>query len=132
MIESIDMVQGLEHAGIASPDPERLAQWYVEHLGFTICYHSPASKTTFVRAPNGSMLELILANGSARPESAFRDAGLRHLAIAVDDFDAVYSRLKSEGVQFLTEPENNKGNRVVFFADADGNFLHLIQREKPL
>jgi hypothetical protein len=25
-----------------------------------------------------------------------------------------------------------KGNRVVFFTDPDGNYLHLIQREKPL
>jgi glyoxylase I family protein len=126
------MVQGLEHAGVASPDPERLAQWYVDHLGFTINYRSATSTTRFVKAPNGSMLEIIQANDAARPPQNFRDAGIRHLAIAVDDFDAVYDRLKAQGVQFLTEPENNKGNRLVFFADLDGNFLHLIQREKPL
>jgi len=26
----------------------------------------------------------------------------------------------------------NQGNRLVFFTDCDGNFVHLIQREKPL
>ena len=126
------MIQGIEHTELASPDPEKLAQWYVEHLGLAINYHSPATKTTFVKAPNGSMLEILRANDAPRPPQAFRDPGIRHLAIAVDDFDAVYNRLRAEGVQFLTEPENNKGNLVVFFADPDGNFLHLIQRERPL
>jgi len=126
------MVQGIEHAAIVSPDPEKLAQWYVERLGFTINYHSPASKTTFVKAPNGSMLEIILSNGAPRAAQQLRDAGLRHLAIAVTDFDAVYAALKNGGVQFISEPENAKGNRVVFFTDPDGNYLHLIQREKPL
>lgn len=126
------MIQGIEHAALVSPDPERLAQWYVEHLGFTINYHSPASKTTFVKAPNGSMLEIIAWNGAPRPAQQLRDMGLRHLALAVSDFDAVYGALKSQGVQFISEPENAKGNRVVFFTDPDGNYLHLIQREKPL
>jgi hypothetical protein len=27
---------------------------------------------------------------------------------------------------------NNKGNRLVFFSDKDGNILHLIQRPQPL
>lgn len=28
--------QGLEHTAIATPDPRRLAEWYVERLGFVI------------------------------------------------------------------------------------------------
>lgn len=126
------MIQGIEHTAIASPDPERLARWYVDHLGFVINYHSPSSKTTFVKASNGSMIEMILANDSPRGPSAMRDAGIRHLAIAVQDFDTEYQRLKSAGVEFLTDPETSKGNRVVFFKDADGNYLHLIERETPL
>lgn len=125
------MFQGLEHAAIASPDPEKLAQWYVEHLGFSINYFSPATRTTFVRAPNGSMFEIIASDG-ARPASTLRTPGLRHLAIAVDDFEADYQSLKAKGVQFLGEPEIKKGNSLVFFTDLDGNILHLIQREKPL
>ena len=30
------MFKGLEHTAIASPDPERLALWYVNHLEFHI------------------------------------------------------------------------------------------------
>jgi hypothetical protein len=35
-------------------------------------------------------------------------------------------------VKFLGEPTNNKGNRLVFFEDGDGNFVHLVHRVKPL
>ena len=126
------MVQGLEHIALASPDPVKLAQWYVDCLGFTIYSQSPASKTTFVRAPNGAFLEIVMSNGAPRQPQQLRDAGIRHLAIAVSDLDAEFAFLKAKGVDFLGEPETLKGNRVVFFTDPDGNFLHLIQREKPI
>jgi len=125
------MFQGLEHAAIASPNPEKLALWYVEHLGYTINSFSPASKTTFIRAPNGSMFEIISSEGE-RAQQAMRSPGLRHLAITVDNFQEDYEWLKAKGVKFLTEPEIKNGNSLVFFEDADGNILHLIQREKPL
>ena len=50
----------------------------------------------------------------------------------MSDFDAVYQRLQSKSVSFLTEPEKKGGNSLVFFTDLDGNILHLLQREKPL
>ena len=43
-----------------------------------------------------------------------------------------YLALRQAGIEFLTEPVNVKGNRLIFFADCDGNLLHLVQREKPL
>jgi glyoxylase I family protein len=125
------MFLGLEHAAMASPDPEKLAQWYVDHLGFTINYHSASSHTTFVKAPNGSMFEIIAAEGD-RPAQTQKTPGIRHFAIAVDDFDSAYAALRDKGVAFLGDPVSSKGNRVVFFTDLDGNYLHLIQRETPL
>jgi glyoxylase I family protein len=123
------MVLGLEHTAIASPDPRRLAHWYVEQLGFVINYDS--GKTVFVKAPNGSMLEIITSEGD-RAAQGLKSPGLRHLALAVDDFETTYSRLRSAGVSFAGEPTDSKGVKVVFFTDLDGNFLHLIQRETPL
>lgn len=123
------MFQGLEHTAIASPDPKKLAQWYCDYLGFHINFSYDAF--FFVKAPNGSMLEIIPSEGTfTRP--AMKDPGIRHLAIAVDDFDAAHELLKQKDVKFLTEPYNNQGNRLVFFEDGDGNIVHLIHREKPL
>jgi glyoxylase I family protein len=123
------MIQGIEHTAIASPDPQKLAEWYVQHLDFTINYNS--GRTVFVKAPNGYMLEIITSEGT-RAVQTLKDPGLRHLAIAVQEFEQVYNRLKSAGVRFEGEPIESKGNKVVFFSDPDGNYLHLLQRETPL
>ena len=123
------MFLGLEHTAIASPDPEQLAQWYVEHLGFRINYRYDVF--FFVRAPNGTMLEIIPSEGD-RPANLPKTPGIRHLAIAVENFDEARSKLLAAGVHFLGEPYINEGNRLVFFTDRDGNILHLIERAKPL
>ena len=126
------MVKGIEHTAIASPDPGRLAQWYVEHLQFVVNWRSTSSSTVFVKAANGSMIEIIEAAATAPGAPGMRDAGLRHLAIEVSDFADVYQRLTAHGIRFLTEPETRGGNTVAFFADCDGNILHLLHRETPL
>ena len=123
------MFKGLEHTAIASLDPLRLATWYVDHLGFRINFEYNGNY--FVKAPNGSLLEIIPGDGEAHA-SVFKTPGIRHLAIAVDDFDKALEDLRAKNVKLLTEPASSQGNRLVFFEDGDGNFLHLIYREKPL
>jgi glyoxylase I family protein len=123
------MFQGLEHTAIASPSPRTLAQWYVDHLGFRINFE--AEGNFFVRAENGSMMEIIQSEG-AIVEPKFRDPGIRHLAIAVTDFEAAHAALKAQSVKFLGEPYLSMGNQVVFFYDCDGNIVHLIKRARPL
>jgi glyoxylase I family protein len=123
------MFKGLEHTAIASPDPEKLARWYVDHLEFRINFTYDGNY--FVKAPDGTMLEIIPSEGDRLPQK-MKDPGIRHLAIAVDDFDAAHRRLREQGVRFAGEPFNNKGNRLVFFTDLDGNLVHLIHRENPL
>lgn len=123
------MFNGLEHTAIASPDPGALAQWYVDHLEFRINHTYDGNY--FVRARNGSMIEIIPSEGE-RPSNRMKDPGIRHFAIEVDDFDQAAEVLKSQGIEFVAGPFNNQGNRLVFFHDLDGNILHLISRPQPL
>ena len=123
------MFRGLEHTAIASPSPAHLAEWYVQNLGFRINHIYDGNY--FVRAADGSMLEIIPSEGERSPQK-MKDPGIRHLAVSVDDFDAALAALRQRNVHFLSEPYVNQGNRLVFFADGDGNILHLIQREQPL
>jgi glyoxylase I family protein len=123
------MFKGLEHTAIASPNPERLAQWYVDRLGFIINHRYDGN--VFVKAQNGGMLEIIPSEGDRAPQK-LKDPGLRHLAIAVDDFEAAHQQLRSQGVEFATDVMNLKGNLLVFFLDGDGNYVHLIHRPTPL
>jgi glyoxylase I family protein len=123
------MFRGLEHTAIASPDPKSLAEWYVKHLDFRINFTYDGNY--FVRAADGSMLEIIPSVGERAPQQ-MKDPGIRHLAVTVDNFDAALEELRKRQVSFLGEPFVNQGNRLVFFTDGDGNILHLIQRERPL
>jgi glyoxylase I family protein len=129
------MFVGVEHVAIASPDPRTLAKWYVDHLAFQTIAQDGG--TYFVKASNGAVLEIIEAKGKAakgeRSSQSMDDPGLRHVAIAVTDFDAALASLRAGAVDFLGEPyASPQGNRVVFFTDCEGNILHLIQRAQPL
>lgn len=126
------MVTGIEHTAIATPDPMKLARWYVDRLGFAINWQPPNSSTVFVKAPDGSMLEFIEAPTALTGVAAMREPGLRHLALTVDDFEAAHKKLAAAGVNFLTGVEKFNGNSLVFFTDCDGNILHLLHRETQL
>jgi catechol 2,3-dioxygenase-like lactoylglutathione lyase family enzyme len=126
------MLTGIEHVAIATPDPMKLARWYVDRLGFSIGWQPPNTTTVFVKASDGSMLELIESPAPLAAVPAMREPGLRHLAIMVSDFEAAYRELESAGVKFLTAPEKAHGNSIAFFTDCDGNILHLLHREHPL
>ena len=58
------MFKGLEHTALASPNPRALAQWYVDHLEFVINFEYDGNY--FVRARNGSMLEIIPSHRGSR------------------------------------------------------------------
>ncbi len=123
------MIKGIEHTAIAAVNAATLAEWYVLVLGFTIVYRS--ANAIFVKAPDGTMIELINAEGT-RGEHTMKTPGIRHLALTVTEFDQVYSDLRSKGVSFAGEPSESKGNKVVFFTDPEGNYLHLLERATPL
>lgn len=122
------MIHGIEHVAIAAHDVQALAKWYVSTLGFEINYNS--GRTVIVKAPNGSMIEIMSGEGD-RAAQTMKQPGLRHIALAVDDFEADYERLRAAGVQTIGEPSDAKGVKTVFFIDPEGNYLHLIQRQTP-
>jgi catechol 2,3-dioxygenase-like lactoylglutathione lyase family enzyme len=123
------MITGIEHTAIASLDPHALAQWYVEHLNFTL--QLDTGKTIYVKSPNHVILEFVFADSeTAKP--LIRDSGLRHIGFAVDDFDSTYLEMKAAGVRFEEQSINLPGMRLYFFRDPEGNYMHLVEREVPL
>ena len=57
------MFTGIEHFAIASPNPKRLADWYVGNLEFKITFEYAGNY--FVEAKNGALIEIIPAEGEA-------------------------------------------------------------------
>jgi glyoxylase I family protein len=122
------MFKGIEHTAIATPDPESLAQWYEKKLSFPICHRYGGN--VFVKAPDGTMLELIPSVGDP-VKTEIKTPGIRHLAIKVDDFDEGVRKLEQQGIEIFDRVEGG-ANRLAFFRDPEGNILHLIYRDRAL
>ena len=118
------MYKGIEHTAIASPNPEALGDWYEKVLEFPVVHRY--SGNVFVRAADGTMLELIPSDGEA-PETGMKTPGLRHLAVSVEDYEAAIADLEAKGVVIFDHVQAGT-NRLAFFRDPDGNILHLIHR----
>lgn len=122
------MFNGIEHTAIATPNPEALANWYAANLEMPIVHTYDGNY--FVRAADGTMLEIIPSEGEAL-DAKIKTPGIRHLAISVDDFEAGVAEIEAKGIEILNNI-NVKGNRLAFFHDLDGNIIHLIWREKSI
>jgi len=123
------VIKQIEHFAIASSHPRKLAQWYIEHLNFTIVRE--IGPTVYIRDVNGVVLEFVPFETVPLPPK-IRDQGLRHIAFAVDDIEATHRHLAAAGVPFEPELVVLPGMRLHFFQDPEGNFLHLVERALPL
>jgi glyoxylase I family protein len=120
----------LEHVGLAARNPILLKDWYSRVLEARILFDNGAQPPAFMLVlPGGQLLELYPA-AHARPETNDNSlAGWRHLALCVDSIDAARAELSRRGVQFTESPKPaGWGGRVLFFADPEGNLLHLVER----
>jgi catechol 2,3-dioxygenase-like lactoylglutathione lyase family enzyme len=76
-----------------------------------------------------SVLELFAFDVPTLPRAANPPVtvlGLKHLALLVDDVDAVAAQLAARGAQITNPPRDVRGVRNCFFVDPDGNVLELI------
>lgn len=125
------MIKGIEHFAVCAHDTAALTDWYVRIFGFKVVYDN-GKGTYFVAAPDGSMIEIIKAaeDGGKLNEKV---SGFRHMALAVDDFEAMVEKLMAEGVEVVAEPiATPTGIKTFFFKDVEGNIFHLIYRPTPL
>ena len=128
------MVQGIEHIGIVSKDTAALKDWYLKVFGGKVVYDN-GKGTYFIAFEDGSMIEFVSAEAE-RCEDVERSAGIRHVALAVDEnsFDEIVAVLKADDkVEEVHDvSENAKGLKTYWFKDIEGNFMHLIYRPTPL
>ncbi len=127
------MVTGIEHVGLYAKDSKALADWYIDMFGCTIAYENPAKGTYFVAFPDKSMIEICKCEKASCRKPELTQSGLRHLALTVEDFDAVVAKLKEAKTEIVAdEVTSSSGVKTIFFRDAAGNILHLISRPAPL
>lgn len=126
------MFTGIEHAAIAARDSQALADWYTGLFGFRIVYRSGTNPPVYMlKAPDGTMLEILPAEKGEAAEHGVRHIGLRHLAFSVTDFAAAYHYLEKRGIVFF-EIREAATMKLAFFRDPEGNILHLMWRPQVL
>ena len=131
-------VRGVDHVSINVKDMGASEAFYGGILGMrrlqTVPMEgNPRFSITYFEIPGGGRLELFDYGGKnravPREES---DAGLRHLAFAVDDVAAAEKTLREKGVTIVlpTTDIPSLGTRVLLFLDPNGVTLELCQEMK--
>lgn len=141
----------MRHTGIVVNDMQRSLPFYRDLLGMSIWADFKdnseyVQKVTGVKGANVWMIKLEPEFGGAgiellqylsdpqevpaRPRSC--DVGCNHVALQVDDLDAVYEKLKASGIEFHTEPRvSSDGNaKTTYCRDPEGVIVELVQMLK--
>ncbi len=120
----------LEHFGLPASDPVKLKNWYASVLGAQVVFDNGQTPPTFLLSTSGSvMIEIYAGDRAINDTSNNKVNGWRHAAFRVDSIDKAKAELEKRGVQFSEQIKPAAGGgRVLFFQDAEGNLLHLVER----
>jgi catechol 2,3-dioxygenase-like lactoylglutathione lyase family enzyme len=115
-------------------DQAKALKFYTEVLGFEKKQDVPlgeASWLTVVSPDQPTGTELLLepdGHPAARPfKEALLEDGIPFTSFAVDDVQAEFDRLRSEGVRFTQEPTEMGGVTTAVFDDTCGNLIQIVR-----
>jgi catechol 2,3-dioxygenase-like lactoylglutathione lyase family enzyme len=144
-------VRGIDHAGIAVASLEAALHFYGDLLGLRVTDQGEDGgpeldaitglsgvriRYAELDLGAGQLLEVIEAIAPTGTQLTQRplDPGAAHLALRVDDVDAVCARLAGAGVTVPGRPTTItaagawNGARCVYVQDPDGRTVELVQR----
>ncbi|MDP6345687.1 MAG: VOC family protein [Alphaproteobacteria bacterium] len=141
-------MSGLRHVGIAVGDMDRSLRFYRDVFGFEVTWDrieqgaaldtqlgQPDTRVRTVKLRNGRENPLVELLEFSRPapepaaESNLTRIGLTHLALTVDDVEAVFDRIVEAGCRAVAPPEPSAdGQAKLFFCtDPDGVYLEVVE-----
>jgi catechol 2,3-dioxygenase-like lactoylglutathione lyase family enzyme len=140
-----------DHTGITVSNLERSLAFWRDVLGFELSHRAhqtgelaaeitgvPGAEISLavVRAPGGHKIELLqyLAPADRKQYVGLRpcDVGSVHLALTVDNLDAVLEKIVAAGWKAGRQPQTlktgpNAGKRVIYVRDPDGTTIEFMQ-----
>jgi catechol 2,3-dioxygenase-like lactoylglutathione lyase family enzyme len=142
-----------DHTGITVSSLERSLAFWRDVLGFEFSHaaHQKGElaqeitgvegaeiKLAVLKTPGGHKIELLEYLAPAnRNRTTFRpcDVGSVHVALLVEDLDAVLARIAASGWKAVGKPQTltrgpNAGKRVVYVREPDGTTIELMQVAK--
>jgi catechol 2,3-dioxygenase-like lactoylglutathione lyase family enzyme len=119
----------VEHIAIPAANPVELKKWYERVLGAREIFSNGENPPTCLISLGDVWLEIYQADAPLAERGNNKLAGFRHLALRVPSLAAAKSELEARGVKFAGEIRPAAGGgKVLFFADGEGNLLHLVER----
>ncbi len=125
------MIKDLDHIALVTSDVQRSARFFIDLLGFRESGRLETAHSGLIIfvSLGGTQIELFGYGDAKAAKGDDKSMGFKHLALAVEDIDGEYERLKAAGVEFFMVPTTvDSGLRIAFFRDPDGNSLELMQR----
>jgi glyoxylase I family protein len=120
---------GIDHPALAAEDVEKLADWYCEVLGYEKFFRHP-KPVWMLKAPDGTLLEIMPKDDTQRPERTTWTPGWSHLAIRVSNIEEAIAFLDTKKVVWGGETINAiAGGRVRNLFDNEGNMLQILERK---
>jgi len=119
----------VEHIAIPAADPAALKSWYERVLGARPVFDNGQNPPAYLISLGQVWFEIYAADTPLPDRGNNQLAGFRHLALRVDSMEDAKVALEKRGVKFREEIRPAAGGgRVLFFADGEGNLLHLVER----
>ena len=140
-----------DHTGITVSNLERSLVFWRDVLGFEFSHSAHQTgerpeqitgvkgadlRLAVLKTPTGHKIELLEYSAPAdrKKDNALRpcDLGHVHVALIVDDLDAVLQRIAAAGSKVAGKPQMlthgpNAGKRVVYVRDPDGTTIEFMQ-----
>jgi len=140
------MITHFRHTGIVVADLDASLQFYVDTLGFSVTKRMEETgahldrvlalegvqvTTVKMAAPDGFLIELLYYQSHQQPveQRELCTVGIGHIALQVDDIEAVYAKLMGAGVHFNAEPQTSPDGyaKLTFCQAPEGTFIELVQ-----
>jgi glyoxylase I family protein len=145
-----------DHTGITVSNLERALAFWRDVLGFELSHTAHQTgemareitgvagadiNLAVLKAPGGHKIELLeyLAPADRKRHADRRpcDVSSAHVALIVDDLDAVLSAINASGWKAAGKPQTlqsgpNAGKRVVYARDPDGTTIEFMQTSEDI
>ena len=121
----------LEHLNVTVTDAKATADMLCALFDWHIRWEGPSIYDGYSVHVGGTDSYIALYNGAEKPTKAPQTtyetkAGLNHLAVVVDDLDAVEARVKAKGYVPNSHADYEPGRRF-YFDDENGLEIEVVQ-----
>jgi predicted enzyme related to lactoylglutathione lyase len=125
----------IEHFAYQVKDATAVAEWYGEHVGFTVKRGQELPFPVYFLADEAGdvMIEIYSNPAIKTPDYASMDPLILHMAFVCNAVPETIQRLESAGATLLSGPDTTPaGDRLAMLRDPWGLAIQLCQRAEPM